>query len=294
MEENQPQNPTPPNPKTKRSPALSFADAKKSATSFNITPDKIRIIGIDTEHKSAAEHPLWDRRILLPLRETLITSILANGVKVPILVDRDETDGVPIVVAGRQRVRCAREAQARLIAEGSDFIIEVPIIYSKAATPLDNPLFVVAENEIRIEDEILGKAEKAASLHNRGATHSDLITAFGASESTIKNLIALGSSDKAVKSALRDKIIKVATAYAIAKRPTKEEQRESLYEYINRPEPTPKEQVIDRFRKAYMSALVMGIKLPDLDAAEAATIAEFEAQKARDEAKRKRKEEENS
>lgn len=270
---------------------VAFAEAKKSLNSFNIAPDKLRIIGIDTEHKSASEHPLWDRRIHIPLRETLVKSILAVGVKVPIIVDKDD-DGQPVVVAGRQRVRCAREAQARLLAEGSNFVIEVPIIYSKPVNSNDSPLLMVTENEHRLEDEILGKAEKAAMLHTRGASHEDLMIAFGVSESTIKNFIALGLADNAIKHALRNKTIKVATAYSMAKRPTKQEQREALDEYVNKPEPTPREESLARLRKAYMSALNQGINLGDIDQATESTLKEYEAQKAKEEAKRKRKEEE--
>jgi len=285
-----------PKPKKAKVPAepktVAFADAKK-ATSFSLPPDKLRIIGIDTEHRSAAEHPLWDRRIKLPIPESRIKSIIAVGVKVPVIVDKDD-DGVPVVIDGRQRVRAAREAQARLLAEGSDFTIEVPFIYSKAVGTNDSSLLMVTLNEHRIEDEILGKSEKAATLRNRGASLEELMLAFAISESTAKNFVALGLADNAIKNALRTKVIGVATAYSMAKRPTKEEQREALEEYVNRPAPTPKERSLDILRKAYLAALNQGINLGDLDKATEETLKKWEGQKAKEEAKRKKKEEEHS
>lgn len=58
-------------------------------------------------------HPLYDERVHLPLSESVILNIMELGVIEPIIVWKDPESGKTCVVAGRQRVKNATEANAR-------------------------------------------------------------------------------------------------------------------------------------------------------------------------------------
>ncbi|WP_369707599.1 ParB N-terminal domain-containing protein [Klebsiella variicola] len=58
-------------------------------------------------------HPLYDERVHLPLNEAVILNIMELGVLEPIIVWKDPETGKTCVVAGRQRVKNAKEANAR-------------------------------------------------------------------------------------------------------------------------------------------------------------------------------------
>ena len=77
------------------------AEGTTSLLSFD--PDKLVLV----EDKNS---PLYDPRIDLPIDEPMVASILALGVQEPVLVWKDPEDGQVKVVAGRQRVKNAREA----------------------------------------------------------------------------------------------------------------------------------------------------------------------------------------
>lgn len=97
-----------------------------------------------------------------------------------------------------------------------------------------------------------------------GRSFSDIALAFGCSESTAKNLVALGSSDPAIKDALRTKQISIAKAYAISRKPTTEKQLEALRESINKPKPTAEESATEALRKALKRCADLGININEL------------------------------
>lgn len=72
---------------------------------FRVEPEKMVLV-------TDENHPLYDPRVHLPLRENLVLNIMAHGVKEPILI-RKNGDTFE-VVDGRQRVKHAIEANKRL------------------------------------------------------------------------------------------------------------------------------------------------------------------------------------
>ena len=70
-----------------------------------MTPEDLTIVGIDLIDPA---HPLDDPRATMALDEALVQSVMADGIIQPIIVKAQGP--TTFVVAGRQRVRAAREA----------------------------------------------------------------------------------------------------------------------------------------------------------------------------------------
>lgn len=184
--------------------------------------DEIVIIGLDTD--DGPEHFLYDPRIHDPLDEHEIASIDYHGVLEPVLVLRDGKRF--LVVAGRGRVRKAREAKKRQIARG-DKPIEVPCILQKGD---DKDLWLRsrAENSGRHDDGPLRQAADAAkAIQKYGMTEAEYGASIGKSQSTISGYIALLDMSAKVRAAVeRGKI--TPTAAVKLRKLSKEEQDEQL------------------------------------------------------------------
>ena len=136
---------------------------------YEMNPNDVVIIGLDTE--DGPEHPLYDDRVKLKLDEGLVRNIMVHGVIQPITITKDP-DGRALVVVGRQRVRCAREANKRLEAEGK-VPVSVPAITRRGAQA-DMYGVLISENACRQDDNLVTKARTAAKLISQGVSQ-DLV-----------------------------------------------------------------------------------------------------------------------
>lgn len=237
-------------------PALAL---KRNSNAFKCLPTEVIIIGIDTEHKSVAEHPLFDgERNKLPLTEEGVLNYMTLGCRLPVIVRKDEELALPVVVDGRQRIRYLREANARR-AEAGLAPYEISIVLDKAANETDHMLVQESLNNFRIADSILTKAERAVGMFSRGLDMESMTTAFGVSLSSVKNFVRLGEADNAIKRALRDGKISPAKAYNLARLKTKAEQREALTDFLNTPADDPKDLVKDQISKIIIRAMKLGL-----------------------------------
>ena len=155
-------------------------DAKR-LNAFAMDPNNIVVIGHDT--KDGPEHPLYDERIKMPLEESMILNIMAEGVHEAVLVRKNGDQAE--VVAGRRRVLHAREANKRLKRAGSELLL-VPVMVKRGT---DGEMFgiSISENEIRKDDVPSIKAEKLRKYLAFGHTEQDAAIRFGVSLQTIKN-----------------------------------------------------------------------------------------------------------
>jgi ParB family chromosome partitioning protein len=170
---------------------------EKRFSGFRFDPRNLTIIGLDT--KDGAEHPLWDERVLLPLDESMVLSIMSLGVKEPIIVRKEGTAAQ--VVDGRRRVMHAREANKRLKKLGEP-CIDVPAVVERGSEEHLSHV-AIALNEIRRPDELLVKADKAARLVSRnGGDIKDAALAFGVTTVTIKNWLKLVELPSPIKKAV--------------------------------------------------------------------------------------------
>lgn len=148
-------------------------DAKRSNIFF-LDPEEITII-------TDKNHPLYDPRVELPLKEPTIRSMMNRGVIQPVTIRKDGEQA--IAVDGRRRVLHAREANRRLKADGAT-PIGVPVKQWRGDDV--NAYEVAIElNEHREADSLLAKARKANVLLQRGRNEDQVGDVFGVSATTI-------------------------------------------------------------------------------------------------------------
>lgn len=148
---------------------------------FFIPPEDVVIV-------TDENHYLYDERARLRPTEEMILNVMAHGVKEPVLVSSE--DGKLLVVAGRQRVMAACEANKRFAADGRE-LMRVPCMVEKG-TDADKYGVLILENEIRRDETVMTKAQKAYKLNARhGRTVDEIAVTFGTTAQTIRNWLAL-------------------------------------------------------------------------------------------------------
>lgn len=154
---------------------LANTEGVKRTDSYAINPELCIII-------TDPEHPRYDLREKLPIKEELILNIMEFGVKTPILITRqgDQFE----VVDGRQRVRAAIEANKRLKKAGG-ITLRVPAVYDKAKTDADLFSSQVITNEHRQQDGILAKLAKVNRLRKFEKSTQEIANVFGVSKVAI-------------------------------------------------------------------------------------------------------------
>lgn len=174
-------------------------------------------------------HPLYDERVNLPVDENMVLNIMYQGVIEPIVVRKNRETGETEVVAGRQRVKNAIEANVRLRAKGCE-PVRVPATIRNGS---DGEMagVMISENEIRRADTPMGRADKMAQLLKFGKTENDLAIVFGCSEATVKIHLALLECCAAVRNAVEAGKINLGHAKALAKMEPAQ-QREKLAELV--------------------------------------------------------------
>ncbi len=187
------------------------------------------------------KHPLYDARVHDALTEPFVNNIMAHGVIEPVVITKNTETGDIEVVAGRQRVKAAIEANKRLKAQGLP-PIQVPAVPRKG-DEASLMAVMVSENEARREDTPLNRAAKMQRLRDLGRTDDQLATIFACSKQTVRSLLALLDCTAAVRSAVDAGKIGLANAYALAKLEP-DEQRSKLAEIVEAgAAPEPKERV---------------------------------------------------
>ena len=172
-------------------------------------------------------HPLYDERVHLPLNEAVILNIMELGVLEPIIVWKDPETGKTCVVAGRQRVKNAMEANARRKRAGLE-PWPLPGI-AKRGSAIQMAKYMVSENEIRRPDTPLGRAKKMSDQLDRGLDEDDIAVLFGCSVQTVRATLSLLDATQAVREAVEAGTVTVTQARQLASLKP-EEQREKVSE----------------------------------------------------------------
>jgi ParB family chromosome partitioning protein len=155
----------------------------KRLNGFAMDPEALTIVGLDT--KDGPEHPLYDERVKKPLLEGLVLNIMKYGVLEHVLV-RKNGDQIE-VLAGRRRVRHAREANKRLLAEGAvPVLVPCTVKRPKDAEALG---ILISENENREGDSPVVRAHKAQRLVDYGQSETEIAVTFGLTTQGVKNLL---------------------------------------------------------------------------------------------------------
>jgi len=182
------------------------AEGKTNVLSFD---PNVLVIVEDTQH------PLYDERIHLPLDEAMVKNVMTYGVIEPVLVWKDPETAQVLVVAGRQRVRHAREANQRLSAEGRPTLLVPGIAQRGTIDQMADK--AILENELRRNDTPMARARKMAAYAARGYTDNRLALIFGCSEATVHTHMILMDCTVAVQKAVDGGQINLTHAKALAK-----------------------------------------------------------------------------
>ncbi len=161
--------------------------------------------------------PLYDERVHNGPTERMVRSIMHRGVVQPIVIAKNPETGATEVVAGRQRVINAREANRRLVERG-DEPIQVPA-YARKLTGNGGDLAEVGviENELREPDSPLGRARKMQRLADLGRDEESIGLAFGCTAATVRSTLALLEAPAAVRQAVDTGAVTLKQAKQLAK-----------------------------------------------------------------------------
>lgn len=192
-----------------QSKSRKFAGAKGSLSALYFDPEDLTIV---TDPK----HPLYDERAELEPSEEKILNIQNFGIIHAVVVQRNAETGAVEIVAGRQRVKAAREANKRLKKLGLP-PIQVPVIPKRGLDAGELMGIMVSENEHRNDDDVMVKAKKMQRYLNLGRSVEQAAVVWGVSVSSIKNTVGLLDSSKPLRKALREGKVKPSAAYKLSK-----------------------------------------------------------------------------
>jgi ParB family chromosome partitioning protein len=200
-------------------------DDGKRLNAFAVDPGKLTIVGYDTD--DGPEHPLYDKRVKLPVDENLAKDMLLNGFRGAIEVRRngDKLE----VVFGRQRVKAARKVNEW----AKERNLEPVLVSCFVKKGTDAAMFGVriGENIHRKGLGLLDMADELRRYLDMGRTEEDAAVTFGMTKTNVKNLMRLNDLDGQVRKAVEDEELSPSAAAALAEL-SREEQREELIKLL--------------------------------------------------------------
>lgn len=185
---------------------------------FRFPATMLVVIGVDTKHRSAEEHPLYDGTRMDRLKREgfkpgFVESIAEMDVIEPVEI-REEVGVGWVVVDGRTRVLGAREAD-KLRAKAGGEPCEVPCVISKL-DDVTAALRMVVHNEQRREDDDVSRARKAQWLLNNGKTTKQVALTFGVSPASVATWVRMLTAHAKVLAAVQAGTISASLAAEIA------------------------------------------------------------------------------
>lgn len=192
------------------------AQGKTNTLMFD--PDNLVLV----EDKSS---PLYDERVHDPIDEAMVASIIYHGIIEPVVVAKNPETDKTEVVAGRQRVKNAREANRRLREQGREpRLVPAVVRQVKGSERYRLTEVGIAENERRREDTPLGRAAKMALLKSYGRTNAQIAEAFGCVVPTVVSTLALLETTADVQEAVEKGQIGIGQAVKLSKLPAAEQR----------------------------------------------------------------------
>lgn len=175
------------------------------ANAYQFDPSELVLI---TDPKN----PLYDPRINLPLDEGLVRNIMFQGVIEPVVIVKQNDK--PVVVDGRQRVRCALEANKRLKEQGKEPVRVVAVVRRGTETDLFG--VSISANENRQDDTPMGRAQKCARFLAMGRSEEEAAVTFGVSNTCIKQWMKMLETTPAVRKAVEAGKLSASAAAQLA------------------------------------------------------------------------------
>lgn len=179
---------------------------------FLLEPEKIQF--------AAKGEPLYDPRQEEGPDENLVRSVMARGVKTPILASK--VGDVLLVVDGRRRVVAAREANRRLTKEGKE-PVKIKVMLERGQ---EADLFgtMIIGNACRQDDSGVALAEKIRRYMEFGRTTEEAAVTFGLPVAGVKQHLALFDAAGAVRRAVEKGECSVTAAAKLARLERKEQE----------------------------------------------------------------------
>lgn len=198
------------------------ASIASRANAFAMYPEDLTVIGLDT--KDGPEHHLYDKRILLPIKESLVRDIMRRGVHTAVEVEKDG-DAV-VIIKGRRRVIHAREANKRLVKEGLPRI-KLKMMSPSKLSELQAMGIMISENEQREGDTQMLRAEKCSAFVQRGASLEEAADSFDCNVQTIEAMLDVIGADAAVRDAIDADVLSFTAGQKLSKL-SRKEQKEAI------------------------------------------------------------------
>lgn len=181
---------------------------------FKLEPERLTLV-------TDKGHPLYDPRVEDDPSESMIANIAMHGVLEPIIV-RKNGEAIE-VVAGRGRTKATLEANRRLVAEGKPPLLIPAIVRGGSDADLFGVL--IAENEIRREDSMIHKGEKARKLLNMGYTIPQIAVTFGATRQAVDQWLAVDELPTQIKNAVESGEVSATAALQMSGHSREEQVR---------------------------------------------------------------------
>lgn len=194
-------------------------------TLYHADPDDLVIIGLDDIDD---ESTLNDERLDLPLDPDLLDDIMQYGIQENTVGRKNRATGKIEMVDGRQRVRCAREANRRFNEMG-ERPITVPVVLVEGDDDLMFELQIVLNR--RVESTPLMQARTAQRYLMRVKSKKLVCQLFRISEATLENWFTLIQMAPEVHEAIDSKQISSHQALQFAKL-TRPRQKEAVKQLI--------------------------------------------------------------
>jgi len=163
-------------------------------TTFYVDPSILMLI-------TDRSHPLYDKRVELPVSEELVQSMMVHGwfSNKPAAVRKN--GDLLEVNDGRQRTKAAVEANRRRKAEGLPEIrAHVVVVKGDDISQFER---LVVSNGLDQKDDVVELANKAKRLIDLGRSEKEAAISFGVTEKTISNWMKLHDCAPEVIAAVR-------------------------------------------------------------------------------------------
>ncbi len=195
----------------------------KRGNVFMLEPERLTLV-------TDKNHPLYDPRVEDDPSENMIANVAMHGVLEPILV-RKNGNAIE-VIAGRGRTKAVLEANRRLRAEGKPTLL-IPAMVKGGS---DKDLFgiVISENEIRREDSMINKGEKARKLLNMGHTVQEIAVIFGVTRQAVETWLTVEQLPDQIKGAVETGELSATAALQLAGAGRTREEQVARYEDLKK------------------------------------------------------------
>lgn len=193
--------------------ALGHLGSTRGQSIVHVDPDRVILIGLDTPHRSRADHWAWQQRATYAPEEDIVVGMMHVGVQQAVFAWRDGDDY--LIFDGRQRTINLREANRRLFKLGQEKLT-LPVVVKTVAEAKAAMLSVIL-NEHRVEKTPFERAEEASDLISKGFPMDRVAGAFRVDEQTINAWLSMLSCHKRVKAALEANLIGVTSCVRLAK-----------------------------------------------------------------------------